>query len=160
MRAVTQILCGVLMCSTLVGCWRAVSTSPPPPPVVEIAEPAEPMTFVVANSTGEADMELVETGQQQLKDKSYTPLPVYSEKGKLGIVRLTKGDSAKLDDAVVMFEDTDVTDSLVKLETGYVFFNVDKTGPVKVGDLELQQGECVLFEKETFRKLDLTIAAP
>ncbi len=160
MRIFTQLLCGVLVCSLLGGCWRAVSTSPPRPPAIETAEPSEPATFVVANSAGEANKELVEAGRQQLKDKIYTPMPVYSETGKLGIVRLTKGDTAKLDDAVVMFDDKDVTDSLMKLETGYVFFNVDKTGPVKVGDFELKQGECVLFENGQFQKLDLTISAP
>ena len=160
MRVFTQFLGSVLVCGAFGGCWRPVSTSPPPPAPIEVAEPSEPATFVAANSAGEADKALVEAGRQRLKDQNYTPMPVYSETGKLGIVRLTTGSTAKLDDAIVMFEDQDVTDSLMKLENGYVFFNVDKTGPVKVGDFELKQVECVLFENEAFRKLELTISAP
>ena len=160
MRVFTQFLVGVLACIILGGCSRPVSTSPPPPAPIEVAELSEPATFVVANSAGEADKDLVEAGRQRLKDQNYTPMPTYSETGKLGIIRLTTGSTAKLDDAVVMFEDKDVTDSLMKLENGYVFFNVDKTGPVKVGDFELTQGECVLFENEAFRKLELMISAP
>ena len=160
MRVFTQFLGSVLVCGAFGGCWRPVSTSPPPPAPIEVAEPSEPATFVVANSAGEADKDLVEAGRKQLQDQNYRPMPVYSEKGKLGIIRLTTPPTAKLDDAVVMFEDKDVTDSLMKLDNGYVFFNVDKTGPVKVGDFELKQGECVLFENEAFRKLELTISAP
>jgi hypothetical protein len=99
---------------------------------------------------------LVEAGRQQLKNK-YTPIPVYSRKGALGIIRLM-GDVGKLEDAIVIFQDRDLTDSYLKLENGYVFFNVDKTGPVKVGDFELKKGECVLFDNRNFSKLDIVVS--
>ena len=85
-------------------------------------------------------------------------MPTFSERGKLGIVRIYKDHATvKLDDAVVVFEDKNITDSLMKLDNGDVFFNVDKTGPLKVGEFELKQGECVLFENGQFRKLDLVV---
>jgi hypothetical protein len=46
----------------------------------------------------------------------------------------------------------------LKLENGYVFFNVDKTGPVKVGDFELKKGECVLFDNGKLSKLDIVVS--
>ncbi len=40
---------------------------------------------------------------------------------------------------------------------GDVFFNVDKIGPLKVGEVELKKGECVLFANGQFKKLDLVV---
>jgi hypothetical protein len=47
-----------------------------------------------------------------------------------------------LANAVIVFEDGDASDSRMKLENGYVFFfNMNKRGPLKVGDFELAKGE-------------------
>lgn len=111
-----------------------------------------------AATAGEPEKHLVEAGRKQLKSSKYTPMPVYSRAGCLGIIRLVEADVGKLDDAIVILEDKEITDSRLKLENGYAFFNVDKTGPVKVGDLELKKGECVLFSNGRFSKLDFVVS--
>jgi hypothetical protein len=136
-----------------------MNTPPPKPgtPKVE-ARGGKPEKSIPADTAGEADKKLVEAGRQQLKESKYTPMPVYSRAGNLGIIRLVEGDIGKLEDAIVVLQDKNVTDSRLKLENGYVFFNVDKTGPVKVGDFDLKKGECVLFDNGRFSKLKIVVS--
>ena len=69
-----------------------------------------------AATAGEPEKNLVQAGRQQLKDNKYQPLPVYSRAGTLGIIRLVETDVSKLEDAIVVLEDKEITDSRLKLE--------------------------------------------
>ena len=155
MRLYIPVLCSALVAIVVVGC-QGKPASVPPVPIVA-GEPAKPDESVPADAAGEPELNLVEAGRQQLKDK-YTPRPVYSRAGAMGIIRLVEDNVCKLEDAIVVLQDKEITDSRLKLEDGYVFFNVGKTGPVKVGDFELKQGECVLFRNGQFSKLDIVVA--
>jgi hypothetical protein len=154
MRGVVCGLCGACVVAIAVGCYKFEQKSTPSDKVEVV--PSKPEKSIPADTAGEPDKILVEAGRQQLKDK-YTPMPVYSRKGALGIIRLTR-ENGKLEDAIVILQDRDLTDSYLKLENGYVFFNVDKTGPVKVGDFELKKGECVLFDNGKLSKLDIVVS--
>jgi len=132
--------------------------------------PATSRKSVPAATAGEPEQNLVEAGRQQLKDNKYIPMPVYSRRGNLGIIRLVQsvlGDLehglvqahfGDLEDAIVVLGHIELTDTRLKLRDGYVFFNVDRTGPMKVGDFELKKGECVLFGNGRFRKLDVVVS--
>ena len=158
MHPFSYVLCGLFVGVIVAGCdFSPVSVSPPSPPPTVTEEPAEPERYTPADTAGEPDSNLVDVGRQLLIENNYTPMPTFSERGKLGIVRIYKDVTVKLDDAVVVFEDKNITDSRMKLDNGEVFFNVDKTGPLKVGEFELKKGECVLFENGQFKKLDLVV---
>ncbi|MBC8875276.1 MAG: hypothetical protein H8E44_38120 [Planctomycetes bacterium] len=159
MRGCIRVLCGALVAAAVVGCELKPASTPPGPPAPKVTfEPAKPEKSVPAATAGEPEENLVEAGRQQLKENKYQPMPVYSRAGTLGIIRLVEADVCTLGDAVVVLEDKDITDSRLKLEDGEVFFNVDKTGPVKVGDFELKKGECVLFSNGQFSKLDIVVS--
>lgn len=148
--------------------WFTLAPSTPPPSVGVMVhgEPAAPEKSIPADTAGEPDEKLVEAGRQQLKALKYTPEPVYSQAGKLGIVRFPKAefaipgkDMVKLDDAVVILDNgVHVSQSNMVLTNDSVFFNVDKKGPVRVGEFELKKGECVLFRDHQFSKLDTVVS--
>jgi hypothetical protein len=159
MRGCMRVLCSGLVAAVVAGCEKPSSmpSGPPAPPVVT-GEPARPEKSVPAATAGAPEENLVKAGREQLEEKKYRPMPVYSRAGTLGIIRLVEADIGKLEDAIVILGDEAITDSRMKLASGYVFFNVDKTGPVKVGDFELKQGECVLFRDGRFSKLDVVVS--
>jgi hypothetical protein len=120
MRGIVQVLCGVLVVTTVVGCLNPASIPPRPAPAKTECLLGKPEKSVPATTAGEPDMNLVEAGRQQLKNHKYIPIPVYSRAGTLGIIRLVEGNIGKLDDAILVFDDKTVNDSRLKLEDGCV----------------------------------------
>jgi hypothetical protein len=157
MRAFIQVLFGAVVTAIVAGCLKFGGIPSPASPKVDF-ELAKPEKSVPADTAGEPDNSLVEAGRQQLKNNKYSPMPVYSRTGNLGIIRLVDAGTCKIEDAIVILETIEFTDSRLRLENGYVFFNVDKRGPVKVGEFELKKGECVLFKDGQLNKLDLVIS--
>jgi hypothetical protein len=88
MRFVVCILCGAFVVAITVGCFKVQQKSTSSDKVDVV--PSKPEKSISAVTAGEADKMLVEAGRQQLKDK-YSPMPVYSRKGALGIIRLMGG---------------------------------------------------------------------
>jgi len=131
---------------------------------------ATPVKGVSSDTAGEPDESVVQAGRQQLEAKNYTPIPVYSQRGRRGFIRLIHanlgdfgGGLVQADyvidvrDAVLVFGDMEITTVVWGLKDDNVFFNVDKTGLVKVGDFELKKGECVLLSDGRFSKLDIVV---
>jgi hypothetical protein len=147
---VAAVAVGVAGCSKK----RLHKSAGPAPAIVE------PATSIPAATSGKADSRLVEGGRQQLEKLQYSPMPLYSKAGTLGIVRLADANNAILENAIVILGgEILLTNTRLKLSDGNVFFNVDTTGPAKVGDFEIKKGECVLFKDGKFSKLNTVISA-
>jgi hypothetical protein len=154
-----RVLCCAFFAVVVAGCeLKPNPTGTPPPGPKSSTEPAHPENSIPAATAGEPEKALVEAGRRQLKDK-YHPMPVYSKAGCLGIIQLVEDDVCKLADAIIVLEDKEISDSRLKLKNDTVFFNVDKSGPVKVGNFELKQGECIRFSDGKFDKLEIVVSA-
>lgn len=100
----------------------------------------------------EADSKLLAQGLETLKAHKYTPIPVFAR----GVASIQSSDGLVATGRGVVAQIRGigwVADGQWPLQGGDVLFNVSRGTRVRVGEHELEPGECALYQLGTFQKL-------